>query len=278
MASIFDVMDALQGLILAATHPNGTAPGQLSILGPDNVVAVAQGWPLAKDLDSLDASKRTLVSIYAVPSSTSDTDQPFNMLDPVVVPPDTGLTITTTEAGFTLTGTPKVGEYVTVETGRGQTFSEVAVQGSTAASLAAALAADIAAKYPQTVANGATVTISPTPNALAVRGGGIATMGRRTHRQRTQFRISVWAYEPRRRARVASAIDVALKSQNVIRIPADQTQALIVYMGTNLDDKFETEGVYRADLMFNVTYDTLETYPAYPVTTVSAPVDPFAPL
>lgn len=70
MADISDVMDALEAIALRATFPNGTAPGQHSILTPPKVVAVGQGWPLAGDLDKKVAKGvYTLVSIYAVPST-----------------------------------------------------------------------------------------------------------------------------------------------------------------------------------------------------------------
>ena len=64
---------------------------------------------------------------------------------------------------------------------------------------------------------------------------------------------------------------MALKRNVTIRLE-DGTQAIVVFQGTNLDDKYENEGVYRRDLIFNVTFDTLDTYTAYEVTVVQTPV------
>lgn len=266
MADLSDVMDALQQIALQAVFPNGTS--QPSLI-PSKPPQVAQGWPLAKDIDAMMAAGRSIVSIYAVPSSSSDVAQPFNLTDVVYVAPVHGLTATVSGSSVTFTGSPAAGEYVSAIVG-GAGYSYLTQTGDTASSAATGLASAMQADFPGTVANGATVQIA-TNQDVAVRIGAPATMARRLHRQRIQFRICVWSPNPADRSALARAIDVALK-RNITILLEDGTQAIVVFQGTNLDDKFENEGAYRRDLIFNVTYDTLDTYTGYEVTVAQNPV------
>ena len=268
MADIADVMDALETLSREAVFPNGD--DKPSVISP-RTVQVGQGWPLARDLDKAANTNQTLVSVYAVPSSTSDVAQPFNTTDVVTVPPNLGTTVTSDEGSFTLSGTPNPDEYVSVETAPGLVFSASATSASTASSVAADLAAKLSAVYPGVTQVGGKVVLDPPTPSLIMKQGGPATVARRTHRQRTQFRICVWSPNPADRSKVARTVDVALKTKSQITL-ADWSQGLVVYMGTNLDDKFENEGLYRRDLIYNVTYDTVETYQGFVVTNVQVAV------
>ena len=77
MSDIADVMDALQAISTEACFPNGTA--QPTITG--RVVAIGQGFPIAKDIDDAIANGVTLVSIYAIPGTTARSDHSVR-LDP----------------------------------------------------------------------------------------------------------------------------------------------------------------------------------------------------
>lgn len=266
MADLSDVMDSLEQIALQAVFPNGT--NQPSVL-PAKPPQVAQGWPLARDIDKAMAAGRSIVSIFAIPSSSSDAGQPFITTDAVYVAPVHGLTAAVSGSSVTLSGAPGVGEYVSAVIG-GQGYTYLAQPGDSAASAATGLASELQAAFPGTVAAGATVQIA-TNQDLEVQIGAPATMASRIHRQRLQFRICVWAPNPADRAALAKPIDVALKRNVTIRLE-DGTQAIVVFQGTNLDDKYENEGTYRRDLIFNVTFDTLDTYTAYEVTVVQAPV------
>ncbi|KTS09729.1 hypothetical protein SB2_11780 [Methylobacterium radiotolerans] len=259
-------MDALEQIALQAVFPNGTSQPSVLPLKPPQV---AQGWPLARDIDKAMSAGRSIVSIFAVPSSSSDAGQPFITPVEVYTPPVHGLTATLAGSSITLAGTPTVGEYVTAVVGfTGYTYLTQA--GDTAASAAAGLAGALEAAFPGTVASGATVQVA-TNEIVEARIGAPATMAARIHRQRIQFRICVWSPNPADRAALSRVIDVALKRNVTIRL-SDGTQAIVVFQGTNLDDKYENEGTYRRDLIFNVTYDTLDTFPAYEVTVAETPV------
>jgi hypothetical protein len=266
LADLSDVMDALEQIALQAVFPKGT--NQPSVI-PAKPPQVAQGWPLARDIDKAMAAGRSIVSIFAVPSSSSDVGQPFNSTDTVYVAPVHGLTATVSGSSVTLAGTPTSGEYVTAIID-GVGYSYLTQPGDTASSAASGLVNQLQAAFPGTVASGATVRIA-TNQDFEVRIGAPATMATRVHRQRIQFRICVWSPNPADRASLARAVDVAIKRNVTIRLE-DGTQAIVVFQGTNLDDKYENEGAYRRDLIFNVTYDTLDTYPAYEVTVVQTPV------
>ncbi|MCJ2084606.1 hypothetical protein MKK88_01165 [Methylobacterium sp. E-005] len=266
MADLSDVMDALEQIALQAVFPNGT--NQPSVL-PTKPPQVAQGWPLARDIDKAMAAGRSIVSIFAVPSSSSDAGQPFLTTDAVYVAPVHGMAATVSGSRVTLTGAPGLGEYITaVVDGIG--YSYLTQTGDTASSTATGLASALQAAFPGTAASGATVQIA-TNQDFDIRIGAPATMATRIHRQRIQFRICVWSPNPADRAALSRAVDVALKRNVTIRLE-DQTQAMVVFQGTNLDDKYENEGAYRRDLIFNVTFDTLDTYPAFEVTVVQTPV------
>lgn len=259
-------MDALEQIALQAVFPNGT--NQPSVL-PTKPPQVAQGWPLARDIDKAMAAGRSLVSIFSVPSSSSDVGQPFNTTDAVYVPAVHGLTATVSGSSLTLAGTPGAGEYVSAVLGA-VGYSYLTQPGDTATSAATGLASLLQAAFPGTVASGATVQIATNQN-FEVRIGAPATMASRIHRQRIQFRVCVWSPSPADRAAISRVVDVALKRNVTIQL-SDGTQAIVVFQGTNLDDKYENEGTYRRDLIFNVTFDTLDTYTAYEVTVVQTPI------
>jgi hypothetical protein len=266
VADISDVMDGLQAIALQAVFPNGTA--QPSIL-PTKPPQVAQGWPLAKDLDLMMGQGRSIVSIYAVPSSSSDVPQPFIGTSQPLTPPAHGLAATITGSSVAITGSSLSAEYVTVFVA-GKVYSAVGRVGSDGSDIAASLAGQIGADFPGTTATGSTVQVATNQIVEAIVGAP-GTVVDRIHRQRLQFRIVVWSPNPADRAAIGRAIDVAVKQNLTFRL-ADTSQALMTYQGTNLDDKFENEGTYRRDLMVNVIFDTTILFDGYEVTAVIPPV------
>ena len=63
------------------------------------------------DVDAAMKAGRTLVSIYPVPSTTSDPGQVMHWGSTVVSAPAPGMSTTVNDDGFTLVGAPNAGDY-----------------------------------------------------------------------------------------------------------------------------------------------------------------------
>ena len=155
----------------------------------------------------------------------------------------------------TITGNPNVGEYLTLIVNRQHTYSYVAVQGDTAASVAAAIVALISADFPGATVLGNAASIVPDPGLeitdgfsfftlvraatsvfeIVARIGAVGTMGHVIHRQKQQVKVSVWAANSALRASVAGPLDIALK-QNLKLTFNDTSQGVMTYQNTMNDD------------------------------------------
>ena len=267
MADESDVEAALVDILAAAIYPRGTDfPSSTGFPG-----TIAAGWPVSADLEADLAAGFVNVTVYPVQSSSGAVGQPFLTDQIVLVPAVHGLSATVTGSTIAFSGGPSPDEYATaVIAGIGYTYLTQA--GDTVADVASGLASELSTAFPGTAASGASVQVA-TNQDVTLRIGSPAMMGERIHRQRQQFRIVVWAPTPEARTAVARVCDVALKRDIVIEL-ADTTQALLNYVGTSPADTHELAGVYRRDLMLDVTYDTLDTYLSYEVTSVGIEIDP----
>jgi hypothetical protein len=262
-------MDAIASIATAAVYLNGDPATTIT----GKAIAIGQGWPLAEDLDAAMAAGASIVTIFAVPGATAQSEQLFEQ--PVVlVPAVHGMSVSTDDKTVMVTGTPGVGEYLTLVIDAGFAYSHAAVSGDTNVTMAAALAAAILVNYPGTAASNGVITI-PGSHKVVARIGAPATMGLLTHRQRQQFRVSVWAPNPADRTTIAKAIDVAAKS-NLRIILADSSQAILRYESTLLSDQAENKAIYRRDLVYSIEYGTLETYQAWEITSFTMTISPNA--
>jgi hypothetical protein len=83
--------------------------------------------------------------------------------------------------------------------------------------------------------------------------------------------ISVWAPGQDHRKKLAIAVDVLLKASIRVTLP-DTSQAIICYNRTDTDDERQVAGIYRRDLIYEVDYATLLTFPGYVVTSVGTTI------
>jgi hypothetical protein len=261
MADESDVENALVDIIDAAIYPQG--PAFPSLAGYP--VKIYAGWPVSATLEEDLKQGLVHVSVYPVPGSGGDVGQPFQTKDEVIVPAVHGLSAAIDGDTITVAGASTPGEYLTVVLGR-KAYSYLTVPGDGPDAVAAGVGALIQADYPGTTVLGPVVTLSGTPLPTA-RLGAPVTMATRIGRQRLQFRIVIWAPTPEARTAVAKATDVALKRRTTVPL-ADTSQALVAYQGTTAADTYELNGLYRRDLIFNVTYDTIDTYRAFEITSV----------
>jgi len=264
LADITDVTDALEQIALAACYPNGTSSPSVS----GRPIDIAQGWVASGDLDSGLTAGTTFVTVYSVPSSTSKLPVPLSRSsDGVIMAPVHGMSAVVSDLSFTLSGTPTLGEYATVIVGA-HAYSYLAVSGDTVQIVAAALAAQI----PGAAVSGSMVSLTSGPS-IAVRIGAPATMGRIIDRESQNVIVGVWAPNPSDRTVVARALKVAV-AQNLVIVMPDTSEAMLITRGTTQTDKNELELAFRRDLTVQVTFDTVEMYPAYEVTSVDVMLKP----
>jgi hypothetical protein len=263
LADLSDVMSKIADLATTACYPSGTSATSVTT----RRIYIMQGWPKPQDMDNAMTSNYVLVNIYAIQGSTSNAPQVFAKPQ-IIIPAVTGLSASIDDATgtvVTLSGTPQVGEYVTLIVDK-HSYSYVYAPGNTAADFATGLVALIRADYANARANGTAITIDESKSIVA-RIAAPTTLGRTIHRQTQQIRIVVWANNPTDRNTVSAAIDVFLK-QNLKISFADTSEAIVNYQGTYLDDNLQNTGEYRRDIIFTVTYATVEQFPGYNVTSV----------
>lgn len=273
MADLSDITAYLAGVAAAAVYPNGTS--QPSVAAMD--VRIYEGWPQAEKLDrdvqglNDDGTARTNgqaahVSVFPMPGTGNAV---FQIQDKtyVVTPVSLGMAVGVVGNVISVVGQPNAAEFLTLVCDNAVVLSR---GGASTAALLAALAADaIAAGYAAT--SDATSLTVPVGHELVVRQGGRALMGKVTNRQSQLVMISAWA--PNRIARnlLASAIDVLVKKTIRITLP-DTSQGIVRYNRTNQSDEMQTAVIYRRDLIFDVEYATLETFPAFTVTSVNTTI------
>jgi hypothetical protein len=277
MADISDVTAFLANSATAAVYPNGTS--QPSVANMD--VLVHEGWPIAEqltlDLRGLEilfkgakptprpTGLRAHVSIFPVNGGST----PYQLLFPtraqVIQAPTIDCTVSVAGNAITYTGTPALGEILTIVADR-MAFSTNAAAGATNISILQALLAKVQVSFPSASLSGDVLTV-PFQFEMTVRQGGVGLLGRVTHRECQRILITVWAPDPTTRSTLAKAIDVALKKRVRITLP-DTSQALITYTGTNIFDDRQNEGLYRRDLIYEAEFATLETTPGTTITTV----------
>ena len=284
MADLSDVTSFLATTVAAVVYPNGNtspsiAPAPVGFTNPMDV-RIFEGWPNSDQLD-LDLGGKVLstgtppveiprpngpcanVSIFPMAGTGSTMYQVLDktyIIDPVVL----GLTVSVSGGAVTITGTPNVGEFVTIISDRSYVFSAT---GSSASVVLSALLTQAQVDYPGATLVGDVLTI-PFSFAFVVRQGGIGTLGKVTHRQCHPVMVTVWAPDHNTRSVLSSAIDNVLKQHIVVTLP-DGTDAKIVYSRTNVTDDHQTVSAYRRDLIYEVEYATLETFSGVTITNVS---------
>jgi hypothetical protein len=278
MADLSDITAYLETAVTAAVYPNGTS--QPSVANMD--VRIFEGWPLPDQLDR-DMGGTMLtgtppvvttrpngplsnVSIYPMAGMNASV---YQILDNtyIISMPVFGLAITLVGQVLTITGTPSVGEYVTIEADRTFVYSRT---GASAAAIITALVADIAVNYPGVTSTSSTITM-PNTFALLVRHGGVGVLGKVTHRQKQSIMVSVWAPNHRARTALASALDNALKQNIRITMP-DTSQVVICYNRTNFSDEKQLATIYRRDLIYDAEYATVFQFPGYMITSVDTSI------
>jgi hypothetical protein len=128
-------------------------------------------------------------------------------------------------------------------------------KSDTLTTIAAALAALVAADVAGTSATGPVITIGPTGRLQAARVGGFGTVATEVRRQERVMQISVWTNSPSLRDIISSAVDVALAQIRFLTLP-DKFGARLIYKNTLVVDALQKDALYRRDLNYLVEYPT----------------------
>jgi hypothetical protein len=266
MADEVDVENALVGVIAAALYPSGTS-GACAAGVPCKVF---RGWPTPQAQTAAINGNFVNVSVATrnrVERATSR--HPYGAY--WQANPTHTLTASVFNNTITIGGTVSVPQNVVVLVGQ-QFVTSYAVQANdTMASIAAGLAALIAASFPGTTSAGSVVTV-PTGRQITARIAGQGTVITETKRQEKSFQVSVWAPPcnvassdaDAWRAAVINVIDPILSSSPRILLP-DQQYGYIHYERSITMDTAQAEGLYRRDLFYWVEYATTLQTPAYEI-------------
>lgn len=191
MADLTDVANALVTLVSATLYPNGI--GQASVAGVG--VRVYQGWPNPEQLDpDLRATTPIChVSVYPRPEEKNTTRYMPTWKQTSVNTPT--LTLTIAGQAVTVGGTVPLASnpHVVMVMGNGKPYVYAVLATDTLNSIAAALAALIAADIAGTAAAGAVITLPNSARLQAARVGVTGTAVREVRRQERSFQIGIWA-------------------------------------------------------------------------------------
>lgn len=255
MADVIDVQTALVALAAAALYPNGT--GQPSAAGgvPCKVYA---GWPTESQLDSDLAGRTAHVTVFPRPEERNTTRFPQDW-QPQTMNSAT-LTLTINGQQITVGGVvpPANNPHNLSVLANGKPYVYAVQTSDTLNSIAASLAALIAADLPGTSAAGAVVTLPGTGRIGAARVGVTGTAVREIRRQERQFQITVWADSPTHRDAVAQPVDQVLAATKFLTMP-DGLAARLIYKGSPISDNTQKSRLFRRDLIYLVEYATTQT-------------------
>lgn len=259
MADLSDVRDALAALATTACYPIGTGSPSVTT----RQIAIGGGWPEPKDVDAAMTASTSIVSVYAMPGSAAKAEQVFE--PPYVITPAAhGMTVSVSGLVVTVTGNPFATEFLTAIV-NGRAYSVIAGAGDTNTTMVSALRGQIAADFPGATVSGGAITLPASVYALIARVGGYGTVGQLLHRQRQQFRLTVFAPTEADRKTISAAIDVLFKQ--TLRLSfTDGSQGIMTYANVIEDDTSERFGNFRRALVYDVCYGTLNTWQAAEIT------------
>lgn len=262
MADISDITAYLAQQAATAVYPNGTSHPSVGNIN----VAIMEGWPIADQLDKDVAAGAANVSVFPMQGTGKAV---YQILDETYTITPAAITSTFGLVGnvITVSGAISTGEYLTLVIDSAVVCSQT---GANVAAMLAALAAQaVTAGYAAT-STATTLTI-PFGHSLVVRQGGVAVLGKVTHRQCHSVMVTVWAPNRVARNQLASAIDGLIKQSNKVAMP-DTSQAIVTYSRTNVSDEQQAQTIYRRDLIYDVEYATVEQFPGYVITSTQVSI------
>jgi hypothetical protein len=252
MATLSDLRAGLAQVVGAILYPSGIPSGSTLASPVVNCpVRIFQGSPEREAIDADMAAGIVDVSVASVPGGINTTRYPVVDIPVALTPASLGWSVAgaTATLGGTVATPQNVGLLVD-----GQAFLYAVQPTDTLASVAAALAALIAAVQPAGAA-GAMVTV-PGSHSLIGRAGGFATTQREVGRERVTVQITIWAASEALRQAVGSAIEPGLR--DLRRLPLAEGSIAMCWFGAATDaDEAEKSSIYRRTLNVSAEYASI---------------------
>lgn len=247
MADLSQVRDTIAQNLNTPIYPNGTS--KPSITGSN--VAIVSGWPVRTNLDLRLQANTPVVSVYP-----KNQERVVTKFQRIYAPNTaTAATLTATAVGnkVTIGGTVSLPQAVMVIY-NGNGYSYQVQLGDTLTTIATALALLI----PNATSLGAVITVL-SPYQLIGRISTDYTASEELARVDRVFMITIWAPDENTRFILGNAIDVYMKLNYRIPIPADNYFAQVFYHSTDDFDDLDKSLIYRRDLLYTVQYATTLT-------------------
>ncbi len=251
MADLVDVENALVTLITAQLYPSGGSGP--SITG--DVVNIYAGWPNAAQLDSDSAAGIANVSVFSLPNVERNTTRYRRDDTSFTTPATTTLTATVTRNQIAIGGTVSTPQNVVAICGGRYAFSYAVQAGDTLSSIAAGLAALIAARFSGSSSAGPVISIAGSPGIIVARVAAMGTVWTEQRRQNKGFDISIWSSSPAQRERIARVLDPIFAETDWLTL-ADGGAARFLYEATLEEDEAQKVGLYRRCMKFMIEYAT----------------------
>jgi len=262
MADLGTTATALAYTVAQAIYPDGLA--QASISGRPTIIR--RGWITSADTAQGACSLHNgvdLVTVTALSGAFRTVVEPLGW--PWVMTAAGACNVRATISGTNVTisgpdsGAPQGIIGLRIRTGPDadlpdRTAITYAIQtGDTIATIAAGLAGQVDGAY-------SNLGVATFPDALSieVQTGGIGTAVRIVRRQTQMFGVTIWSGSYQGRDALGSALDAAMGGTPWIA-NTDGTQSQIVFAGAIEGDAMQMQGIYRRDLRFNLTFDTIQT-------------------
>lgn len=258
MADTSDVENALKDLVIGVVYPNGTT--QPSIVNV--TVGVERGWPTANDLDTELGAGQAIISVFP-PAGLERNTTRYPRQESTIADPVHTLAATVVGNTITITGTVAVPQNVIVVCGSRLAFPYSVQQGDALDTIAANLAALIAAQFPGTQAAGNVITVAGNPDILSARIASTAQVATEQKLQEKTYWITCWCPTPAMRDILAPAIDAALSQFDFIVVGTEQSRARLRYARSNTSDEGQKVQIYRRDLVYTVEFGTYTIETAY---------------
>lgn len=257
MADLSTVETALLAIIQDAVYPNGTS--NPSVVNAD--VRIYRGWPIAAQLDTDLAAGKCHVSVYSQQNMERNTTR-YPRETKITARPVHTVTATVAGNDVTIGGTISTPQNVIVLCGTAFAFPYSIQSSDTPASIAAALAALIAASFPGTSADGTVITIAGAPGIVEARVVGAFSTWTEQRRQERGIQITCWCPTPAARDVLAPAVDLAFAEIDWLTL-SDQSACRIRYERTIETDVPQKVQLFRRDLFYSVEYPTVTIGTAY---------------
>ena len=246
MADESDVEVALVAAAAGAVYPNGSVGAPIG----GYATRIVRGEPNAEALNADLAAGAVNVTVTLLDKMSRNTTRYATSWQASLAQTAPPLGVSMAGNVGTFSGAGGTGAIVGVRA-LGQTVTYVTQAGDTPASVAAAVAQQIAGA----MANGATLTlpaVGGTPLAVVY---GYTEAISEIRRQEQGFTITILAPTPDARTTVASVIDQTLGGIDFLTL-ADGSAGRLRYHGTQVDDVPSRANLWRRELLYTVEYGT----------------------